>query len=550
MRSGIAVTAYVFFLLSFPAEAQKSRLVMPLDPGHKIPLKDNVNPRATARFDSGPVEGTYAMSYMTLVFAPSDEQRTALDTLLEEQQDTRSPLYHSWLTPQQYADRFGLSRPDLAQAESWLRTEGFTVIGAAGGRDWVSFRGTAAQVKHTFVTEIHRYTTGGKVHIANASAPLLPAALAPMVSGILGMDDFFAEPGRQLQPQNNSGSGHTLAPDDLATIYNLTPLYNAGFDGTGQTIAIAGQSNIHLSDIQAFRKQYNLPPRDPQLVLALGVPDPGFVPGGQTEANLDVEWAGAIARNADIIYVYSKSIFLSLLYAVDLNVAPVVSFSASICEPLAGTNPIYRQTAQRASSQGITWVASSGDEGAASCDSGVASASNGLAVSAIAALPEVTGVGGTAFSDTGGKYWNTVNSPAGASALSYIPEQAWNETSARRGLAASGGGISTLFAKPLWQVGPGVPAGNFRAVPDVSLAAAGSIPYLYVVNGFTSVTAGTSASAPVFAGLVALINQYQIAKGFQKQPGLGNINPVLYRLSQSVPGAFHDIPAGNNIVRA
>src|ERR1019366_4705167 len=235
---------------------------------------------------------------------------------------------------------------------------------------------------------------------------------------------------------------------------------------------------------------------------------------------------------------------------VDLNVAPVVSTSASLCESLASTKEFSRETALQASAQGITWLTSSGDSGAANCDDGTsaAKASHGLSVSIWAANPNITAVGGTTFNDATGNYWNWVNSSTRGSALSYIPEQAWNATSGDGFLAASGGGISTIFARPSWQVGPGVPAGNFRLVPDVSLAAAGHTPYLIVNNGIDDISAGTSASAPAFAGLIGILNQYQIAKGFQTLSGQGNINPVLYRLAQSTPTAFHDITTGNNII--
>src|SRR5262249_48823846 len=161
-------------------------------------------------------------------------------------------------------------------------------------------------------------------------------------------------------------------------------------------------------DINLFRTQFNLSPAVPQVVLA-----PGFDPGTTSslgEVDLDLQWAGAVARNATIVYVYSTSAFSALRYVVDQNLAPVVSASYSIgCEAQvsAATLVFYQQVAQQAAAQGITWVNSSGDPGAAACDrNGSSIAQNGRAVRFPASIPEVTAVGGTQFDEQGGVYWN------------------------------------------------------------------------------------------------------------------------------------------------
>src|SRR6185312_9035333 len=221
---------------------------------------------------------------------------------------------------------------------------------------------------------------------------------------------------------------------------------------------------------------------------------------------LDIEWAGAIARNATIIYVYSAdAIGISVPYAIDQNLAPIITLSFGACERQnsQGAQLSMRALAQQANAQGVTWVAASGDSGAAGCDLHadasrlfkVTKASMGLSVSFPANLPEVTAVGGTQFDEAGGQYWSAANSPSSASALSYVPEKAWNESGAR-GLAATGGGLSTIFPKPSWQTGPGVPDTTFRAVPDVSLSAGGHDGYLVISGGQDFIDSGTSASAP------------------------------------------------------
>ena len=324
-----------------------------------------------------------------------------------------------------------------------------------------------------------------------------------------------------------------------------------GIDGTGQRIGILGAYDMNQAYIDSFRKVFGLAPS--QVEQHLVGPDPG-VTTFSTEAALDLEWAGAIAPNATIVYIYAANFNLAAQAAIDQNLAAVLSESFFTCEPNAGLG--NRMMAQQANAQGITWVASSGDSGGAGCDAhgffgatgNTTTVSDGLAVGIPASFPEVTAVGGTMFNEAGGQYWNASNSANGGSAMSYIPEMVWNETGAG-GLLASGGGRSISFAKPAWQTSPGVPDDNVRDVPDVSFSASGNHdPYMVVnVNG-QRVTAGTSASSPAFAGVVALLNQYLVSSGAQSRLGLGNINPELYRLARVTTNVFHDITQGNNMV--
>ena len=273
-----------------------------------------------------------------------------------------------------------------------------------------------------------------------------------------------------------------------------------------------------------------------------------------------------MARNAKLIYVNSKNaLFTSLQYAVDQNLAPVISISYGLCEAQFSSTDIATLTAmgQQANAQGQTIVSSSGDSGAADCDysadpnNPVKSATHGYAVDVPASLPYVTGMGGTEFSegdDTGAtQYWNGTNNGNNGSAISYIPEMVWNDTVADGSLAATGGGVSTLFTKPSWQTGAGVPADGQRDVPDVALSSSADHDgYLICsrsscVNGYRrsdqtlNVIGGTSAAAPTFAGIVALLVQ-------QTNQPQGNVNPVLYGLAASAPNAFHDITTGDNMV--
>jgi uncharacterized protein (TIGR03437 family) len=282
-------------------------------------------------------------------------------------------------------------------------------------------------------------------------------------------------------------------------------------------------------------------------MVLYGGADPGYT-SSQIEGDLDLEWAGAIAPKATIYYVYGASALTAIAAAVNLNVAPVITVSYGSCE-IGWRLSYWRAIAQQANAQGITILNSSGDSGAAGCDpqGDMPFAAAGRMVDFPAVLPEITAVGGTQFVEGTGAYWASANSSNLGSALSYIPEAVWNE-SGSAGLGSSGGGASLLYAKPVWQTGPGVPDDQARDVPDISLSAAGHDGYIVISSGSMGAVGGTSASAPSMAGIMALLNQYQVSKGFQQKPGLGNINPQLYRLAQSAPSAFHDITAGDNIV--
>ena len=510
-------------------------------------VRGNVHAKAQAQYDQGPAAPAFELEYVTLRLKHSSDQQAALDRLLAEQQDPSSANFHKWVTPEQYADRFGLSSADTAKIISWLQSEGFTVNDVGRGRHWIAFSGTAGQAARAFRTEIHRYKVDGEIRFANATEPSVPAALADIVSGFDGLNDFpmrsmAVTKGLAGDPAFNVGAQHYLAPDDMAVIYNIAPLHNGGVNGSGQKIVIVGQGDVNVADIQAFRSRFHLPPSDPQMVLV--GPDPG---NGGLEPYLDIEWAGAVAPNASIIYVYGRVANSAAQFAVDHNLAPVISESYGNCEP--EYTPSWRSIAQQANAQGITWLAASGDSGAADCEPhGVhPQATRGRAVDFPASLPEVTAVGGSQFNEGSDNFWSGSNGANSGSALSYIPEIAWNEND-NSGLLAGGGGASIFFPKPSWQTGPGVPDDHARDVPDVSLSSAGHDGYWVVYNGLNYIAFGTSAATPSFAGIVALLNQFVVADGYQAQPGLGNINPTLYRLAQTTTNVFHDITSGDNTV--
>jgi subtilase family serine protease len=556
LRNSYSCLALPLALLSCIAPvhaAAKDRISGRIDSTRKVTLLNSHKPvQAAGDADLGPVDPAMMISYARVALQPSAEQSAALEQLLEGQRDPSSPNYQRWLTPEEFADEFSVSENDANQVASWLRSQGFTVERVARARNWIAISGPASQFESAFQTEIHYFQGASARHFANATELKIPAALAGVVSEVHGLHDYLWHAPRltnfgTVTPDWNSSSGaHYLAPDDLATIYDITPLYSAGFTGTGQKIAVVGQSDVTLSDISSFRSRFNLPASAPQMVLYGS--DPGIRSGDSEESTLDLEWAGAVARGASLLFVYSTNVILSAEYVVDQNLAPVLSISYGGCE--ADNSSSLRSVVQQANAEGITWLASSGDSGAAACDSTSAkTATQGLAVNIPASIPEVTAVGGTTFNEGSGTYWSSTMNANGESVLSYIPETAWNDTLLLGTLAASGGGMSVLFAKPSWQSGTAVPADGARDVPDIAgTASPAHDAYLIVMNGSLSAVGGTSAPTPAYAGVMGLLNQYLLSKGTLSKAGLGNINPTLYHLAQTSSSIFHDVTTGSNIV--
>jgi subtilase family serine protease len=643
MRPGKAslVIPVLLTLLPALALAVQSDRIAAIDSGQKVTLAGSIHPNAQPKYDQGPVEPSFRLAYVTLQSVPSANQQKALDRLLAEQQDPSSKNYHKWLTPEQYADRFGLSQADIQKITSWLKSQGFKIERVARARNWIAFSGNAAQIQNAFQTEIHRYNVEGEMHFANATAPAIPAGLRGIVTGLGGLHDFRPRPrgikrNAQARPYYNSSSfGDLIAPGDVATIYDLNALYAAGIDGTGQKIAIAGQTDIYLADIADFRTGFGLSPiscttGSTGLITACNTSnfqyvlvgtDPGSPSSGDLgEADLDIEWSGAVARNAQIIFVNgetARGAFDAYYDAIDNQRAPVISLSYGVCEQqnaAAGSMAGDEAELKKGNSFGITIVNSTGDVGVAECENnGSTIATTGLAVSYPASSQYVTGVGGTALPvadlPSNPTFWGTTNGTDGGTALSYIPEQPWNDdleffqfctanptdsfctsnhitseatAQAAIGIGSSGGGASNCattngsgvctspFPQPSWQTVTISGQASARFSPDVSLMASPNFPgYIFCTQlselgdsgtgsscapggtaGITnalglnnpSIIGGTSVSAPVFAGIVALLDQSMASSG------LGNVNPMLYRLAATAPSAFHDITSGNNTV--
>lgn len=568
----------VFAILTLAALAQAApqRVRQTIDNSQTTALRGNIPHLAKPEYDRGPVSPSMRIRGASIVFNRTAAQQADAERFLEQLQNPASPDYHKWITPQQYADRFGMSQADIDKIAGWLQSQGLHVDRVSNSRTQIYFSGSAAQIQAALRTQLHQFAQGNEIHFANATAPSLPAAMAGTVLAVRNLNDFRPKP-RKIQARKvsaaqprftNSGGSHFISPDDLAIIYDIKPLYDSDITGA-QAIAVVGQTEIAQSDVTAFRTAAGLPTNPFQAVLVPITGTSSIVTADVLEADLDVEWSGAVARDAAILYVYTgnnpiKNVIDAFQYAIEQNLAPVISISYGLCEASANADgrAFFQALATQAVMQGQTISSASGDQGAADCeDPNASSAVNGLAVDVPSAVPEVTGVGGSEFSGdvgNGSTYWTSSNSLSNASAIKYIPETAWNDSTqtiaSGDGFSAGGGGVSAFFAKPTWQAGAGVPADGMRDVPDIALnASAHHDGYLICsqgncANGFIGtdntilLVGGTSVGAPVFAGVLGLLNQAA------QTNGLGNVNAQLYPLATSAPTAFHDILTGNNKV--
>jgi subtilase family serine protease len=588
------VVALLFCSLSVFAQRPEPRLNGTIAETARVLLAGSRTPLARAAQDTGAVSSDMTVPGITLVFKRSAAQEATLKELLAAQQDTASSLYHHWLTPETFAARFGVADEDIAATETWRVSHGFHMQSVARSRDRISFSGTAAQIQSAFGTELHHYRTDGELHFAPASDLSLPAELASVTAAVLHLSDFRPKPNvKVLQTRAHpnyttlSTQAHYLGPKDILTMYDVNPnaLEQPGVGISGSSLAVVGQSYVDISASSAVWQflafSESVTPVSAVLVPGSGVE--AVSPGDAGESEIDLEYASGIGGNAVLVYVgdnQNYDVFDALAFAITEDIASVVSISYGVCESLMSATELEQGNAmfEQAAAQGQTLVAAAGDAGSTAC---VPFSSDGLtlvqqqalAVSYPADSPYVTAVGGTqmaagTFAAGSSTYWETAsNFDAVGSLLSYVPEVVWNEGSASLGIAAGGGGASAYFPRPAWQSGvPGIPSGAYRLLPDVALQSSIENPGFLIcsddpalankqgqtpncsggfvgANNQVTTAGGTSFAAPIFAGLVAILN------GFEHTTGQGNINPILYNLASnptSYAAAFHDIVSGTN----
>jgi len=512
--------------------------------------------------DLGAAPAGARLERMLLLLEPSASQQQALIAEIENQQNPASPEYHNWLTPSAYADTYANSAADVAAVVAWLQSQGFQVAPLPSGRGWIEFSGTVAQVEQAFLTQVNSVTIAGGTRFVLADSVSAPAALAPLVHGLVSLDGSVSSPAltaprlmtssaAELAAESSPSHAEALTPQLAAQLLHLDALQASGVNGAGETIAIAARSNVRNGDIAAFRAAFGLPAS--ALLVSLNGSDPGQT-ADQAEATLAVSWAGAAAPAAQIVLVPTATtsatdgLDLSLATIVDQALAHTVAVGYSACEAsLSETHQaFYAALYRQAAAEGLAVIVATGDSGPAAChvagsDSPV---STGYGVNALASTPWNTAVGVAAFGVSG--------PAAGVSAMA-----AWSPANPADPDYAGGGGGSTLYSAPSWQPAPAQPvaapagATYFRLLPDVALPAAvdSSVnPGLAFCLSDSAAPGGcnlvrgggSSASAALFAGIAALIAQ--------KYGAQGNLAPNLYALS-GVNGIYNDVQQGSAQLR-
>jgi len=524
------IALVVPYLAVAQVSAPSPRITAQIDEAGFTKLLGNTHPLARRQNDRGGVADSQPIRRVLLLLQRSQEQETALKQFMDQQQSKASPNFHRWLTPQQFGQQFGPGDTDIQTVIDWLRSHGFQVAKVSNGRTLIEFSGTAGQIRSAFRTEIHRYVVDAQQYLANSSDPQIPTALIPVVAGLVSLHNFpkkaqshvvgifkKTKASGQVAPLFTFGGSNTncgsmncnaVGPGDFATIYSVERLWNPGInthpiDGTGQTIAIVGDSEIctanspdfgttyigpsgtnvtcSVDDVAQFRSLFGLPSNPPNVIV--DGPDPGFN-GDEIEGNLDVQWSGGVAKNATIDFVIAEGTEatfgtdLAAEYVVDNNLAPVLSESFGDCEFSLGTNGNQFEATlwEQAAAQGITVIVSTGDSGSAGCDdpntetaAGQNAINFGPGVNGIASTPFNVAVGGTDFDNAAANYqaayWGGANATdlngvKNISALSYIPETTWNDSCGQNftgaltgcssltngGIVASGGGQSNCIA--------------------------------------------------------------------------------------------------------
>ena len=451
----------------------RSLITARTEENNRVTLRGNTRSEAIAANDRGRLPDSTKLDHMFFLLQRAPEREQALVSMIDQLHDRKSPNFHKWLTPEQFGENYGVGDADLRVIRGWLESHGFTVNLTYTSRMMIDFSGTAGKVREAFHTEIHQLSVNGETHIANMTDPEIPAALAPAVKGVVSLNDFRPRKmmKRVVKPakadftisdacgfltglRDTTSSCEALMPADLATIYNLNPLFSAGISGKGQTIVVIEDEDAYsLGDWSSFRKVAGLSRAYPYGTISQTHPgnctDPGDLNDTtDDEVAIDMEWASAAAPNAAIqvaVCADSSQTFGGLIALENILNAPganttgpaiiSISYGESESQNGATQNAAYNTTYQQGAAEGVSIFVSSGDEGPASSNANGADSTRGITVSGFTSTPYNISVGGTDFADsymgTQSTYWSPTNSAASyGSALSYMPEIPWNDSCA------------------------------------------------------------------------------------------------------------------------
>jgi subtilase family serine protease len=480
----------------------------------RVTLAGNTRPETVEGEDLGPVAGDLPLDHLLLQLRRPAEMENELNKFIGDLHDPASPLYHRWLTAEEFGARFGAAPSDIEAVREWLESRGLRVNFVYPSRMIIDFSGNTAQIQDAFHTGVHRFNVSGSVHIANVSDPQIPEALAPVVAGVVSMHDFRPHHMARAR-RRSSGAEYTIAeggqiahafvPADLATIYNFNSLFANGIAGKGQTIVAVEDTDLYNQfDWTMFRSSFglgqytngSLSVKHPAASGGQACASPG-VNSDDVEAILDAEWASAAAPDAAIVVAScadsaaTSGLFIAMQNIVNSSPAPaIMSVSYGQCEAYNGAtaNEQIKSLFQQAVTEGMSIFVAAGDEGAASCDAYQAEATHGIGVSGFASSPYAVAVGGTDFADvyngTSSMYWSVANTATYGSALSYIPEIPWNDSCASSLLAKFHG-----YATPYG-------AGGFCGSAEARFSG-----YL-TVGGGSGGPSGCASGAPATFGVV------------------------------------------------
>lgn len=657
---GLLVAASAVLMATSSAIAGPNRPANPeaADASARVPLRGNISPIVTSKSDLGAVDDSVPTGTLFVLLGRSSSMQRTLDNYVLGLSTPGSENYHKWLGPAGFAAKFGATDQDIAAVTNWLQSQGFSVVKANKAKTAIEFAGTMGNVKSAFKTEIHRFDLGGTAYFANISDPQIPAALAPVVRGVVGLNrvspgsSMGNNPTTQIQaakakPQltYDGIGGQTLyvVAGDAAVIYDtpnsaMNPAYSgATVDGSGVTIGaieITNLSSTNLQDFANYRIAYlgNTPVQAATFIPAVVVEgsDPGVVRIGGNSYDADLALAGqvaigdgeisqALAPGSKTILYVAQTVWQALARAVDDNNVSILLNNNDDCESSLGAagNAFLNEEYEQAAAQGITVVAATGNWGSGGCSYSIRQqfTSGGFNVNGAASTSWNLAVAGTDFQvlntqSNFSQYATPSTTSAGiagtapyyTTALSYIPEGAWNNSTAVNttyennsnastdvsgalvtgySAPAGGGGPSSSavcagtvssstgdcsgtlsgYTKPAWQTSI-TPSDGVRDLPDIALFSSRGTSG---VNSWATCQdsslnsseqdcygsgsgpsyftpyGGTPAAAAAAAGIFALVEQHEGQR-------LGLVTPTLYKLFAAVPSVFHDVSTGNNSV--
>lgn len=548
-RKAVFIVASVAFVMivcaaAIPASAQTSAqapqlITQKVDEGKLVRLEGNTRPEVHYARDMGAVSDSLQLSHMYLQMKMSPAQEADVAALVTRLHDPSAAEYHQWLSLADIEQRFGPATADINTVSAWLESHGFGVNQIYRANGVIDFSGPASAIRGAFHTEIHNLELKGAQHIANVSDPRIPAALAPAIVGVTSMNDF--RPEALVRPRKTFTSGnpnfpYPLVPGDLATIYDINPVYKAGITGKGQAVVVIEDTDLYTAnDWYVFRHTFGLDTRFPHGSLATVHPQPSGNPfnGGpcadpgvnpdDAEAAVDVEWASASAPDAAIILASCADTntnfggFIAMQNILTSFPPPPgiisISYLESESQDGASFNAYINGLYQLAVLRGVSIYVAVGDAGADTTEQFFPAATAGLNVSGWATTAFDVAVGGTDFADTflneNSTYWSATNGPFFNSALSYIPEIPWDDSCA--------GQILNLF---LGTVPYG--AGGFCNTP--------------LGEEFLIVAAGSGGASSCFSGAPAIVGVVGgSCKGYPK--------PAFQYLAAGIPNdGVRDVP--------